>query len=49
MVQGSDGNIILMNAGKNAALAALTGSDVNLGLAFLEVSNGAQAVAEILG
>ncbi len=49
MVQGSEGNIILMNAGKNAALAALTGSDVNLGLAFLEVSNGAQAVAEILG
>ncbi len=49
MVQGSEGNIILMSAGKNAAFAALTGPDVNLGLAFLEVSDGAEAVANILG
>ncbi len=49
LVQGSDGNVVLTQAGKNAAFAALTGQDVNLGLVFLEAREGAEAVAEILG
>ena len=49
LVQGSEGNVVLTQAGKNAAFAALTGQDVNLGLVFLEAREGAEAVAEILG
>jgi hypothetical protein len=48
LVQGDEGNIILVNAGKNAALVVLTGDDANLGLAFLEINAGAKTVTEIL-
>ncbi len=49
LVQGSQGNVILTQAGKNAAFVALTAQEVNLGMAFLETREGAQAVANILG
>ncbi len=49
LVQGSEGNVIITHAGKNAAFVALTGRNVNLGMAFLETQEGAQAVANILG
>lgn len=49
LIQGSDGNVIITYAGKNAVFVALTGPNVNLGMAFLEAREGAQRVAEILG
>ncbi|HDQ34986.1 MAG TPA: DUF4388 domain-containing protein [Chloroflexi bacterium] len=49
LIQGTDGNIIITDAGKNAVFVALTGKDVNLGMVFLEVRESAQAVADILG
>jgi len=49
LIQGTDGNIIITYAGKNAAFVALTGKEVNLGMAFLETREGAQAIAGILG
>lgn len=49
LIQGTEGNIIITYAGKNAVFVALTVKDVNLGMAFLEVQEGAQAVAAILG
>ncbi len=48
MIQGEDGNVVLVNAGPNVFLIAMTGQDVNLGLVFLEVAEGAKAVASIL-
>ncbi|MFP4396383.1 MAG: DUF4388 domain-containing protein [Anaerolineales bacterium] len=49
MVQGGEGNIVITYAGKNAVLVGLTGSNVNLGMVFLEVREAADTVAEILG
>lgn len=49
LIQGTDGNIIITDAGKNAVFVALTGKDVNLGMVFLEVRESAAAIAEILG
>ncbi len=49
LIQGSDGNIIITPAGKNALFVALTGKNVNLGMVFLEVREGAQTIAELLG
>ncbi len=49
LIQGSGGNVIITHAGKNAAFVALTGKDVNLGMAFLEAREGAETVAGILG
>lgn len=48
LIQGTDGNVIITHAGKNATFVALTGQGVNLGMAFLEAREGAQAVAGIL-
>lgn len=48
LIQGTDGNVIITYAGKNAVFVALTGYGVNLGMAFLEAREGAQRVAEIL-
>lgn len=47
-VQGSEGYIIITQAGPNAVLVALTGQGVNLGMVFLEVRECASDVAEIL-
>ncbi|MBN1179131.1 MAG: DUF4388 domain-containing protein [Anaerolineae bacterium] len=49
LVQGTDGYVLLTPAGSNAAFVALTGANVNLGMVFLEVREGAEAVAQILG
>ncbi len=48
-IQGSEGHIIISQAGPNAVLVALTGEGVNLGMVFLEVRECANAVAGILG
>ncbi|MCX7683561.1 MAG: DUF4388 domain-containing protein [Anaerolineae bacterium] len=49
LIQGTEGNVIITHAGRNAAFVTLTGKNVNLGMAFLETQEGAQAVANILG
>jgi predicted regulator of Ras-like GTPase activity (Roadblock/LC7/MglB family) len=49
LIQGADGNVIITYAGKNATFVALTGQNVNLGMAFLEAREGAQKVGAILG
>jgi hypothetical protein len=49
LIQGSDGNIVITDAGKNAAFVALTGENVNLGMVFLEVREAAGTIAEVLG
>jgi hypothetical protein len=49
LVQGTDGNIIIVAAGENALLVALTASDANMGMVFLEVGEGAEAVSNTLG
>jgi len=49
LIQGTEGNVILTYAGKNATFVALTDKGVNLGMAFLEAREGAQRVAEVLG
>ena len=49
LIQGTEGNVIITYAGKNAVFVALTGANVNLGMAFLEAREGAHNVAEILG
>lgn len=48
-IQGSEGYIVITQAGANAVLVALTGQGVNLGMVFLEVRECATSVAEILG
>ncbi|MGC9397753.1 MAG: DUF4388 domain-containing protein [Anaerolineae bacterium] len=48
LIQGSDGNIVITPAGPNALFVALTGSGANMGMVFLEVREGAQAVADVL-
>ncbi len=47
-LQGDDGYVIITNAGPNAVLVGLTGKDVNLGMAFLEVRDCADDVAKVL-
>ncbi len=48
-VQGTEGNIIITQAGPNAVLVGLTGQNVNLGMVFLEIRECAAAVAAELG
>jgi len=47
-LQGDDGYVIITNAGPNAVLVGLTGKDVNLGMAFLEIRDCAEDVAKTL-
>ncbi|MGC8958375.1 MAG: DUF4388 domain-containing protein [Chloroflexia bacterium] len=49
LIQGSEGNIVITYAGKNAAFVGVTGKGANLGMVLLEVREGTKAVAEILG
>lgn len=49
LVQGTDGNVVITEAGKNAVFVALTGKEVNLGMVFLETREASAAVAELLG
>lgn len=48
-IQGTEGYILITQAGPNAVLVALTGQGVNLGMVFLEVRECAAAVAAGLG
>lgn len=47
-VKGEDGYIIVMYAGPNAVLLALTGKDAKLGLIFFDLSRAAEEVENIL-
>lgn len=46
LIQAKNGNVIAIRAGAQASFVALTGTGVNLGMAFLECREAAQAVAE---
>lgn len=48
-IQGTEGNIIITQAGPNAVLVGLTGHGVNLGMVFLEIRECAVAIAAELG
>lgn len=48
LVQGSNGNLIITQAGPHAALLALADPAINLGLAFLEARESAQALADLV-
>lgn len=49
IVQGTQGNIVLTNAGKNAVFVGITGPGANLGMVLLEVREGTKQIVEILG
>lgn len=48
LIQGSEGNIIITQAGKNAIFVGITGKGSNLGMVLLEVREGTKQIAEIL-
>ena len=48
LIQGGDGNIILVSAGDSALLVGLTPLDVSLGMVFLEAREAAEAIAKVL-
>ena len=48
LIQGDDGNIILVGAGDSAIFVGLTPLDVNLGMVFLEAKEAAAAIAKVL-
>ncbi|MEJ5311868.1 MAG: DUF4388 domain-containing protein [Anaerolineae bacterium] len=48
-IQGTEGYILITQAGPNAVLVGLTGQGVNLGMVFLEIRECAAAVAAELG
>jgi len=49
LIQGSEGNVVITYAGKNAAFVGITGKGANLGMVLLEVREGVKVIAEILG
>lgn len=48
LIQGSQGNLIITQAGSQAVLLALSAPELNLGMAFLEARESAQSLAQIL-
>ena len=48
IVKGSEGYTIIMNAGPETVLVALTDRDARLGLVYVETKKIAQEIAEIL-
>jgi len=48
LVQGSQGNLIITQAGPQAVLLALSAPELNLGMAFLEARESARALAQLL-
>ena len=48
LIQGDDGNIILVGAGDSAIFVGLTPLDVNLGMVFLEAKEAAAEIAKVL-
>ncbi len=48
VIRAENGNIIAMRAGEKASLVALTGTNVNLGMVFLECSDAANEIKMVL-
>ena len=48
LIQGTQGNLIITQAGHRAVLLALSAPEMNLGLAFLEARESASALALVL-
>jgi hypothetical protein len=48
LVQGANGNVIIVGAGDRAVFVGLTPKDANLGMVFLEARDTADAVADAL-
>ena len=48
LIQGKEGNIIIVSIGENAVFVGLTPSDVNLGMVFLEAREAAEEIATVL-
>lgn len=49
MLRGSEGLVILVNAGDNGVLAALASKKAKLGLIFLDVQRTAEELGKLLG
>lgn len=49
MLRGTDGLVILVNAGDNGVLAALASKKAKLGLIFLDVQRTAEELGRLLG
>ena len=49
MLRGTDGLVILVNAGDNGVLAALASKKAKLGLIFLDVQRTAEELGKLLG
>lgn len=48
LIQGKEGNIIIVSIGENAVFIGLTSTDVNLGMVFLEAREAAEKIATVL-
>lgn len=48
MVKGTNGYVLLIEAGKDAVLTVMTNSEAKLGLIFLDSTRAADHIAEIL-
>lgn len=48
LIQAENGNIIAIRAGNNASFVGLAGTNVNLGMIFLECGDAAQEIGQIL-
>ncbi len=48
LIQGKEGNIIIVSIGENAVFVGLTSTDVNLGMVFLEAREAAETIAAVL-
>ncbi len=48
LIQGKEGNIIIVSIGENAVFIGLTSTDVNLGMVFLEAREAAEKIANVL-
>lgn len=49
MLRGTEGLVILVNAGENGVLAALASKKAKLGLLFLDVTRTAKELGKLLG
>lgn len=48
LIQGKEGNIIIVSIGEHAVFIGLTSTDVNLGMVFLEAREAAEKIAAVL-
>ena len=48
MIEGAHGVVVSMSAGPNAVLTVSADKDAKLGLLFMEMTNAAKKIAEIL-